>query len=128
MTSSLKTRTSICTLSLLVTHQADAAWQREWELFRVPGGIEFFLVFNFVAVVFLLMSFVKKIERTSCNKFWLFLLPVTGIFTFAIHAYFIAMGFPHFTQVGSLLILFLLLLSSSLEVWLEIKGKLSAHF
>jgi hypothetical protein len=119
----LNTLTSICNLSLLATHQVDASWQEEWELFGVPGGIEFFLAFNFIAVVVLLISFVKKIEGVNISKFWKYLLPGTGIFTFVIHACFIAIGYPHFTQVGSLVILFLLLISSIMETWLEVNGK-----
>lgn len=37
-------------LALLTTHQADAAYWHEWDVFGVPGGLPLFLVFNLGAV------------------------------------------------------------------------------
>jgi hypothetical protein len=34
------------TLTLLIAHQIDAAYWKEWEMFLLPGGIQFFDLFN----------------------------------------------------------------------------------
>jgi len=47
----------IVTLSLLITHQIDAAYWREWEMFLVPGGVQFFDIFNLAIVPVLLVGF-----------------------------------------------------------------------
>ena len=44
-------------IALLATHQVDAAFWHEWDVFGVPGGIPFFLAFHFGAMLVLLASF-----------------------------------------------------------------------
>ena len=39
-------RLYVANLALLATHQADAAYWREWDVFGVPGGLPFFLLFT----------------------------------------------------------------------------------
>jgi len=38
-------------MSLLILHQIDAAYWKEWEMFYVSGGIQVFLVFNLVILL-----------------------------------------------------------------------------
>ncbi|WPU65035.1 DUF6713 family protein [Peredibacter starrii] len=110
---------AVSTIALLATHQVDAAYQKEWELFGVPGGIDFFLVFNFVAVFVLLMSLIKLASVPRANFLWRYLIPIMGLFTVTIHSIFMLKGHSEFTQIGSISILVLLLLSSATEVYLE---------
>ncbi len=109
------------TVALLATHQVDASFQREWELFGVPGGIEFFLFFNFVAIGFLLVSLIKVATELKASTFWRFMVSVTGLLTTIIHAAFLVVGRPEFSQPVSVLILILLLLSSLAELILEFR-------
>ncbi|MFN9811237.1 MAG: DUF6713 family protein, partial [Deltaproteobacteria bacterium] len=44
------TRLYLLQLALLATHQVDAAYWHEWDVFGVPGGLTFFLVFNLAAM------------------------------------------------------------------------------
>ena len=52
-------------LALLATHQVDAAYWHEWDVFGVPGGITFFLAFNLAAMLLLgLLSLIHISEPT----------------------------------------------------------------
>ena len=50
-------------LSLVMAHQTDAAYWREWEMFGLPGGIQFFTFFNWIAFMFLLWLFAELVSR-----------------------------------------------------------------
>lgn len=112
---------SATTIALLATHQVDASFQREWELFGVPGGIDFFLFFNFSAVLVLLVSLVKRCSGVTLPSFWRFIVPGTGIGTVGIHALYLSSGRPEFSQTSSIIILGLLLVSSVSEVYFGLR-------
>ena len=66
MTTQPRTRSAtqlyIGNIALLTTHQADAAYWHEWDVFGVPGGISFFLAFNFGAVALVAAGLVRVAE------------------------------------------------------------------
>jgi hypothetical protein len=103
-------------LTLLATHQVDAAFQHEWEMFHVPGGIQFFLFFNVAALFPLLMGFEQVAVMGRFARPAVYAVSCVGLFTFLIHALFIAMGRPEFTEGHSLLILFSILFVSGMQL------------
>jgi hypothetical protein len=109
---------SMVNIALLATHQVDASYQKEWELFGVPGGITFFLFFNFFAFLPLLHAGIETTVEGSHHRYWLYVIPLTGLLTCILHAAFVAFGRSEFTQPLSLLILGTLLVSSSLQLLL----------
>ena len=50
-------------LALVMAHQADAAYWKEWEMFGIPGGIQAFTLFNLGAFALLLWCFVAVVKR-----------------------------------------------------------------
>ena len=50
-------RVTALNLALIMAHQADAAYWEEWEIFGLPGRIQFFDLFN--VVVFLGLVFAE---------------------------------------------------------------------
>lgn len=81
----------VAQLALLATHQADAAAQREWEVFGVPGGLPFFLAFNLVAVAVLGHGLRRVAEGAPSARGFERLCAGVGLFTVAIHAVFLAL-------------------------------------
>ena len=49
-------------LTLLLAHQIDAAWWREWEMFALPGGIQLFVFLNILIVYPLLHGYARITE------------------------------------------------------------------
>ncbi len=101
--------------ALLFTHEIDSAYWKEWELVGMPGGIQVFLVLNFLLLLVALTGFrqVLLVERYG-NLFSLF-LAVSGILAFSVHSYFILNGHREFTLLASLVLLVLILLVSLVQ-------------
>jgi hypothetical protein len=86
----------IVTITLLVSHQIDAAYWKEWEMFRHPGGIQFFDIFNLALIPILLIGLRAVIlQQRSGYKHSLF-VSFLGILTFIIHSGFYLFGFQQF--------------------------------
>jgi hypothetical protein len=103
-------------LALLLTHQVDAAYQREWEMMGVPGGIEFFLIFNLAVSLPLILAYRRVVANTGRARAAELSLGSIGLLTIAIHATFFVLGRNEFTQAGSLLILLAIAITSVLQI------------
>ena len=112
---------SVFNIALLATHQVDASFQREWELFRIPGELNFFLFFNLTAISILLLAFAKLSSGQKRNSFWKYLIPTTGFITVLLHIIFIILGNPEFTQPISIAILVLIFATSVWQISLELQ-------
>ena len=86
----------IVTLSLLVTHQIDAAYWHEWEMFYLPGGIQFFDLFNLALLPVLLFGLRAVSADLRGGFHYSVLVSCLGLLTCAIHAGFYICGFTQF--------------------------------
>ncbi|KRG61827.1 membrane protein [Stenotrophomonas humi] len=84
------------TLLSLIIHQIDAAYWHEWDMFRVPGGIQGFLVFNAVAVGLLLYGYRQVVLGTRHASRYALLCGGIGVLTALLHAGFAATGHQQF--------------------------------
>ncbi|MBU6152986.1 MAG: hypothetical protein KGP28_01680 [Bdellovibrionales bacterium] len=103
-------------LALLLTHQVDAAYQREWEMMRVPGGIEFFLIFNLAISMPLILAYRSVIDNTKRARSAELILGSIGLLTVGIHMVYLFQGRKEFTQGSSLLILLAIFFTSILQL------------
>lgn len=53
----------IMTLSLLIAHEIDSTYWHEWELFGIPGGIQFFVLLHIPLVMVALWGFQKIVGK-----------------------------------------------------------------
>lgn len=90
---------------LLINHEIDSAYWREWEMFRLPGGISGFLIIHFPMLFFVLYGLVLVYEATFAGRIFALVLGLAGIFAFSIHMFFIKRGNEAFKTPLSLLIL-----------------------
>jgi hypothetical protein len=91
--------------TLLIVHEIESAYRQEWKLFRLPGGISFFLVVH-LPMVFLILYGLVQVQRESlAGQILSLVLSLGGIFAFSIHTYFNSRGHPEFKTPISLLIL-----------------------
>jgi len=82
-------RLYVANLALLATHQADAAYWHEWDVFGVPGGLPFFLLFNVAAVALLGVGLVRVAEGAPSARGFAILCALVGLFTCALHGVFL---------------------------------------
>jgi hypothetical protein len=83
-------------LSLVMAHQADAAYWKEWEMFGLPGGIQLFTLFNLAAFLLLLWLYSAVISRQPTGLRGSFLIAGLSGVVLPIHAAFAFAGFTEF--------------------------------
>jgi hypothetical protein len=90
---------------LLINHEIDSAYWKEWDLFKLPGDITGFLVVHFPLLFLVLYGLVLVFQRTFAGLIFSLVLSFGGIFAFTIHTYFIKRGRHEFKTPVSLFIL-----------------------
>ncbi len=103
--------------ALLFTHEIDSAYWKEWDLFGIPGGIQVFLILNFLLLLLALLGFRELVRGARSGPIFSFLVAAAGVFAFCIHTYFILTGHPEFTLPASLILLALILVVSLAQAY-----------
>ncbi len=106
---------------LLIVHEIDSAYWKEWELFRLPGGLPAFLLLHFPILFFILYGLVLLSKNDPNSLIFSLVLSLGGIVAFGIHMYFISKGRSEFRKTMSLAILIATLLVSVIQLFATIK-------
>lgn len=102
---------------LIIIHEIDSAYWQEWKLFKIPGGINTFLLLHIPLLFIILYGVIAVYENTKLGTTISLLLAMGGIFAFLIHAYFIKKGHQEFKSLISQIILFFTLLISIAQIF-----------
>jgi hypothetical protein len=100
---------------LLITHEIDSAFWKEWELFKLPGGIGGFLIMHFPLLFLILYGLVLVSQQSFLGLIISLILSAGGIFAFCIHTAFIRRGRHEFNTPISRFILTLMLGVSTIQ-------------
>lgn len=95
----------IINATLLIVHEIESAYREEWKLFKLPGGISFFLLLHVFLVALILFGLVQLQLQTLTGYIISLILALGGIFAFTIHTIFIQKGDRSFKTRLSLAIL-----------------------
>jgi len=101
---------------LLINHEIDSAYWKEWELFKLPGGITGFLLIHFPLLLFVLYGLILVSRQTFSGMIFSLILCFGGIFAFSIHTYFLKNGRKEFDKPISKLILAATLIVSIVQL------------
>ena len=91
--------------TLLIVHEIESAYREEWKLFRLPGGISFFVIIHLPLVFLILYGLMQVHQESLAGQILSLVLSLAGIFAFSIHTFFNLRGHPEFRTLISLLIL-----------------------
>lgn len=105
---------------LLIVHEIDSAYWQEWKLFKLPGGIGFFLLLHLPLVFLILWGLLQLQQNTAAGYVISFILAAAGIFAFTIHMVFMAKGSPEFKTPLSIFLLIAALAVSIMQAWLTV--------
>jgi len=105
---------------LLIVHEIDSAYWQEWKLFKLPGGISFFLVIHLPLVFLILYGLAQLQQNTPAGYAISMILAAAGIFAFTIHMVFMAKGNREFKTPLSISILIASLAVSIIQAWLTV--------
>ena len=100
---------------LLITHEIDSAYWKEWELFKLPGGSTGFVLLHLPLVFLILWGLVLVFQRSLTGLALSLILSLGGIFAFTIHVIFIKKGRNEFNVPVSLFLLMATLLVSLVQ-------------
>jgi hypothetical protein len=109
-------------LALLITHEIDSAFWKEWNLFGLPGGIQEFLVVNFLLMLVALVGFRNMISGKRSGYYFALIVAGSGIFAFGIHSYFVLQGHREFTLLVSVVTLIIIFFLSLIQGVLALKA------
>lgn len=101
---------------VLISHEIDSAYWREWELFRLPGGIQLFLILNLLLVGLVLWGYRSVLLWTRGARAFSYLLAFLGLLAVLIHGIFLAAGAPEFRLPMSLALLLATLVLSGWQL------------
>jgi hypothetical protein len=101
---------------LLINHEIDSAYWKEWDLFGLPGGITGFLIVHFPLLFLILYGLVLVYKRATAGLILSLVLSLGGLFAFTIHTYFIKRGRDEFKAPISLVILIAALIVSLFQL------------
>jgi hypothetical protein len=101
---------------LLINHEIDSAYWKEWELFKLPGGVTSFLLLHFPLLLFILYGLILISKHSASGLFFSFILCLGGIFAFVIHTYFLRKGRSEFNKPVSKCILVAILFVSVIQL------------
>jgi len=103
-------------LTLLATHEIDSAYWNEWKLFNLPGGIDFFLIINFLLLFLFIYGFARVVTWDKGAFVFSYFLAASGLFAFIVHSYFLWTGHTEFNTIISRAILLLIFLVSAAQI------------
>jgi hypothetical protein len=75
----------ILNLTLLLLHEIESAYWKEWEILSLPGGITGFLIIHFPLIIVLLYGLLQLYERTLTGYIFSLITGITGIIPFLVH-------------------------------------------
>jgi hypothetical protein len=104
---------------LLINHEIDSAYWKEWELFRLPGGITGFLLLHLPLLFFILYGLIlltRQSSLASLSLIFSLVLCAGGFFAFAIHTYFLGKGRNEFNKPISKCLLIAILFLSVIQL------------
>lgn len=118
-------RVGFCTvnLALLLSHEIDSAYWKEWEMFRIPGGIQVFVLLNLFLILLALLGLIAIVSGHRHSRTFSFLIAGASALTFGLHSAFLALGYSQFCVPVSLSIIVALLLASLGQVAFEMRHR-----
>ena len=100
--------------TVLITHQIDAAYWHEWELFLIPGGNQVNLLLNIPIIALVMYAHSRVVSNLHTGVAFYKLLAALGFLTVGIHSTFFLLGSESFIQPMSIA---LLVATFVLSVW-----------
>ncbi len=85
---------------ILINHEIDSAYWKEWNLFKPLDkfGIKGFLIFHFPILILILYGLILVYEKSTSGLVFSIILAASGIFAFFFHFYHLRKGRQEFNN------------------------------
>jgi hypothetical protein len=108
----------VAELTLLIIHEMDSTYWKEWNLFHLPGGQAGFLLMHLPLWPLAIYGAVQVWNGTPAGKIYAMVVAFAGLVGFGLHTYFLRTGHPEFDTPISKSILWAMLLTSIAQVFI----------
>ncbi len=105
-------------LTLLIIHEIDSAYWKEWVLFKLPGGISFFLFIHFPIIFIALYGMIQVYIFNTIGFVFSYIVAFSGIVCFLLHSYFLRKGHKEFSTFISRALLSTILFVSITQIFI----------
>ncbi len=112
----------IINLVFLTIHEIDSAYQQEWLLFGIPGGISAFLLLHIPLIMLALTGLLFLAQNSRTGIYFSLGFSLCGIAAAVIHGIFIGSGHPEFTSTVSVGVILCCALTSLPLFSLSLRG------
>jgi hypothetical protein len=102
--------------TVLIVHEIDSAYWKEWQMFQMPGGVSFFLALHVPLILLVLWGATQLRPENLAGLIMSLVLALAGVTAFFLHMHFIRKGRPEFRTWISLSILILILALSAAQL------------
>jgi hypothetical protein len=102
---------------LLLLHEIESAYEREWEILKLPGKITGFLILHVPIILLIFFGLIEIEKQSSIGRIIGFVFGISGIIPFIVHKIVVKKEF-HFNRMISDMIIYLNILSGCGLVWL----------
>jgi len=117
----MKTMTGLYILNatLLLLHEIESAYEKEWELLKLPGKITGFLILHIPIILLVFYGLLEIEKRTTIGLIFGIILGIGGIIPFMVHKMLVK-KIGHFNLIISNIIIVLNVLSGLSLLFLSI--------
>ncbi|MBN1892577.1 MAG: hypothetical protein JW780_07335 [Clostridiales bacterium] len=105
---------------LIINHEIESSYWKEWELFKLPGKLTGFLLIHFPILAVIILGSTLVYAQSTAGYIISIVLSVGGIFAFSAHTYFILKGKPEFKLPISIAMLICILIVSFVQLGLSV--------
>lgn len=102
----------ILNATLLLLHEIESAYEKEWEILKLPGGITGFLLLHIPIIIFLFYGAIEIEKTSTIGLTFGIIMGIAGIIPFLVHKIFIKRK-EHFNLIISNLIIYLNIFSGT---------------
>jgi hypothetical protein len=102
---------------LLIVHEVDSAYWKEWELFKLPGGLDGFLLLHIPLIGVILFGLLEVAAGTVLGLYIYLVVDFGGFFAFGVHTYFLRKGDERFKAPVSRGLLYAILVVSLIQLY-----------
>ena len=100
----------ILNATLLLLHEIESAYEKEWELLKLPGQITGFLLLHIPIILVIFYGLLELEKSTLVGSIFSIILGIGGIIPFLVHKIFLQ-KIGHFNLVISNIVIYLNVLS-----------------
>ncbi|MFH2067639.1 MAG: DUF6713 family protein [Pseudomonadota bacterium] len=108
----------ILNATLLLLHEIESAYEKEWEILRLPGKITGFLLLHIPIILFIFYGLIELEQLSSFGLIAGIILGIGGIIPFFVHKIFVKRS-GHFDQFISNSLIYLNVLSGGFLLYLS---------